>query len=43
MAAAVAIAEWTRDDFRFVAFDVLSAVLGSFGNNVEARALPPQR
>lgn len=43
VAAAVAITEWTRDDFRLVAFGVLYAVLGSFGKNVDAWAPPPQR
>lgn len=43
VAAAVAVAEWTRDDFRFVAFGVLYALLRSFGKNADARAPPPQR
>lgn len=43
MAAAVAVAEWTRDDFRFVAFGALYAVLGSFGKNADARSPPLQR
>lgn len=43
VAAAVHVAEWTRDDFRFVAFGVLYAVLRSFGKNADARTLHPQR
>lgn len=40
--AAVAVAEWTHDDFRFVAFGVLYAVLRSFGKNADAQLCIPR-